>query len=150
MISLTARYALNILGFLVGRRGEVVRGVEIAEATGVPANYLSKILNQLRKVEVVDSQKGWHGGFKIREGALDRPVRDVLVALDGAGSVERTDCVFGLPECNSERPCPLHPHWEAIRDRFTAMVTETRIRDLGGEVVADHRGPESPSASRTE
>jgi len=150
MISQTARYALHILGFLVGRRGEVARGAEIAEATGVPVSYLSKILNQLRKVGVVDSQKGWRGGFRIREEALDRPVRDVVVALDGAGSVDRTDCVFGMPTCDSERPCPLHPHWEAIRDRFTAMVTDTRIRDLGGEAVADQPGREGPSASETE
>lgn len=133
MISQTSRYALHILSLLVRRRGEVVCGAEISEATGVPLNYLSKILNQLRKAEVVDSQKGWHGGFSVRDGALELPIREVLVALDGAGSVDRADCVFGLPSCDAEAPCPLHPHWEAIRDRFTAMVSETRIRDLGGE-----------------
>lgn len=133
MISQTSRYALHILSFLVRRRGEVVCGAEISEATGVPLNYLSKILNQLRKAEVVDSQKGWHGGFSVRVEALDRPIRDILVTLDGVTSVERSDCAFGPPACDAEAPCPLHPHWEAIRDRFTAMVSETRIRDLGRE-----------------
>ncbi len=130
MISQTSRYALHILGYLVDRRGELVRGNEIAGATGIPRNHLSKILNQLRKAKVVDSQKGWHGGFVLRPEALNLPIRRVLVALDGAGSVDRADCAFGLPSCDAEQPCPLHPHWEAIRDRFALMVAETRICDL--------------------
>jgi Rrf2 family protein len=130
MISQTARYALHILGFLAERPGELVRGSEIADATGVTVNYLSKILNQLRKSRVVDSQKGWYGGFSLREEALDRPIREVLAVLDGPASVDPSDCAYGLPSCDTEHPCPLHPHWEAIRERFTTMVCETRIRDL--------------------
>lgn len=133
MISQTSRYALHILSILAARRGEMVGAGEIAEATGAPVTSLSKILNQLRKAEVVDSQKGWRGGFALREEALDRPIREVLVALDGAGSVDRADCVFGLAVCDADHPCPLHPHWEAIRERFTLMVSETRIRDLATE-----------------
>jgi Rrf2 family protein len=131
MISQTARYALHILGYLVAHRGELVRGEAISEATGIPANYLSKILNQLRKSGIVDSQKGWHGGFAVRESALGRPIRDVLAAIDGVESVERSDCVFGLPECDDRNPCPLHSHWEGIRDSYMTMVSTTTIGDLG-------------------
>jgi Rrf2 family protein len=130
MISQTARYALHILGHLVAHRGELVRAEAISRATGIPANYLSKILNQLRKGGFVDSQKGWHGGFAVRDRALARPIRDVLAAIDGSESVDRSDCIFGLPECDDRNPCPLHPQWEGIRDSYTAMVSRTRIRDL--------------------
>ncbi|MBM3790292.1 MAG: hypothetical protein FJW35_08060 [Acidobacteria bacterium] len=81
----------------------------------------------------MDSHRGRHGGFVVRDDALDRPIRDVLAALDGVDSVERSDCAFGLPACDVDDPCPLHPHWESIREQFTAMVSRTRIRDLGGE-----------------
>jgi len=130
MVSQTAKYAFHILGFLVKRRDRLVRGEEVAEATGVPANYLSKILNQLRKSGIVESQKGWGGGFRIREDAMQRPIKDVLVILDGVESTERTDCALGLPECNLENPCPLHEPWEKIRMTFTRMVSETRVADL--------------------
>lgn len=130
MISQTARYALHILGYLVAHRDELVRAEAISRATGIPANYLSKILNQLRKGGIVDSQKGWHGGFAVRDSALSRPIRDVLAVIDGSESVDRRDCIFGLPECDDRNPCPLHPQWEGIRDSYTAMVSRTRIRDL--------------------
>jgi Rrf2 family protein len=130
MISQTARYGLHILGHLVAHRGELVRGEAISQATGIPANYLSKILNQLRKSGFVDSQKGWHGGFAVRDSALEWPIRDVLASIDGADSVDRTDCVFGLPECDDSNPCPLHPYWESIRDNYQAMVSNTTVADL--------------------
>lgn len=102
----------------------------MADATGVPASYLSKVPNQLRKVGLVEAKRGWHGGFKLRDEALDRPIRDVLAALDGIASIEGSGCAFGLPRCDEEHPCPLHPQWEEVRRRFQEMISEIRIRDL--------------------
>lgn len=130
MLSQTARYALHILGFLAERRGEMVAGDEIAATTGIPANYLSKILNQLRKAGMVESRKGWGGGFRLEESASARPIRDVLAAIDGVASTERTDCVFGLPSCDPDNPCPLHGYWERIRSTFDEMLLENTVGDL--------------------
>jgi len=130
MVSQTARYALHILGFLAGREGEMVSGEEIAATTGIPANYLSKILNQLRKAGMVESRKGWGGGFRIEEAAVARPIREVLAAIDGVASTERSDCVFGLPACDPDHPCPLHGYWEQIRTTFDEMLNGTTVGDL--------------------
>lgn len=130
MVSQTSRYALHILGYLVANTGRLVRGEEIATATGIPSNYLSKILSQLRKNGLVTSQKGWGGGFAVREQALERPIRDVLAIIDGAEATRRTDCVFGLPACDVDNPCPLHSHWEMIRQTYDTMLSDTRIGDL--------------------
>jgi len=133
MISQTGRYALRLLGHLAAQDKELVGGDKLAEATGVPANYLSKILNQLRKHGFVESRKGWGGGFRIRESALKRPIREVLVSLDGVDSVDQTECVFGLPKCDEQHPCPLHTYWEEIRSTFDRMLIEKSVEDLVAE-----------------
>jgi len=130
MISQTGRYALQILGYLAMHRGEMIPGEAIAEATGVPANYLSKILNQLRKAEIVDSRKGWGGGFRLKDEAAGRPIRDVLVAIDGLQSTNQSSCVFGLGDCSLSSPCPLHSHWDRIRGAYEEMLSTTRVGDL--------------------
>ena len=130
MINQTSRYALNILGFLAENQGRRTRSEEISRATGIPANYLSKILNQLRKQALVNSEKGWGGGFELRPEALQTPISKILVIVEGVESVQREDCLFGLPECNADDPCPLHPYWEKIRDTYHQMLAETRIVDL--------------------
>ena len=130
MVSQTTRYALQILGYLAGRGEDRVPGEEIAQATGIPSNYLSKILNQLRKNGMVDSQKGWGGGFTLREEALKHPISDVLAIIEGSEATLRTDCLFGLPSCDCENPCPLHSYWESIRDTYNTMLQEVHVADL--------------------
>lgn len=130
MVSQPCKYAFRILGYLAKRRDHLLRGEEIAGATGVPANYLSKILNQLRKNGIVEAKKGWGGGFRVREDALQRPIRGVVAVLDGVESTQRSDCALGLPQCNLDEPCPLHEPWETIRVTFERILSETRVADL--------------------
>ncbi|MDX2438608.1 MAG: Rrf2 family transcriptional regulator [Acidobacteriota bacterium] len=129
MYSRTTRYAFHLLGTLARRRDVLVSGEEMAGLTGIPANYLSKILNQLRKHGFVESQKGWGGGFRLDDRALGRPIMDVLVALEGAAS-SLDACAFGLPKCDGTNPCPLHDQWEQIRLASDHMLEQTRISDL--------------------
>ena len=130
MITQTVKHALRILGYLRSRGKERVRGDEIALATGIPANYLSKILNQLRKAGIVDSRKGWGGGFTLRRESLRRPITDVVTIFEGRASRGAEECVFGLSRCDANDPCPLHPFWESIRETYDEMMRTTSIGDL--------------------
>ncbi len=129
MLTQTARYALNILGCLAGRVGTRTPGPEIARETGVPGNYLSKILNQLRKHGIVSAEKGWGGGFELRPESLGRPISDIVSIIEGS---ERNGggCLFGLPHCNRDRPCPLHVYWEQIQLINQEMLFNVRVGDL--------------------
>jgi Rrf2 family protein len=130
MLSRTSKYALAILGYLASRQGVRVPGGQIAGELGVPANYLSKVLNQLRKQGIVDAEKGWGGGFELRQDALDRPIRDILEIIEGTGTTDPVDCLFGLHTCDAEHPCPLHVYWERIREIYAEMLSKTTIADL--------------------
>ncbi len=130
MISRTARYALHVLAILAARPADRLRGEEIASATGIPVNYLSKILNQLRKAGLVESRKGWGGGFQLQAEAGQRPIRDVLVVFDGLESADRHDCALGRTACDNEHPCAMHDEWAGVRDGFTRMITATKVADL--------------------
>ena len=134
MISQTVRYALRIVGFLADHQGEWVQGREVAAATGIPANYLSKILNQLRKSGLVRSQKGWGGGFLLRDEILGVPIVDVVEAIEGRK--DDSGCIFELRECDAQNPCPLHGPWERIRGELDAMMRGVRVGDLRSRPAA--------------
>lgn len=101
---------------------------EIATETGVPVNYSSKILYQLRKKGLVSSRKGWGGGFMIEPGALAVRISQVLELFEGQS--REYLCVFGLPPCGSESPCALHGRWERICSEYRGMLDETSIGEL--------------------
>lgn len=128
MISRTGKYALRILGYLAERPSEWVLGKDVASATGIPSNYLLKILNHLSKHGFVQSQKGWGGGFRLREDAFDAPIGAALALFDGP--FDERACLFGLATCDSEHPCPLHEGWEAMKRSYTQMLQATTIGDL--------------------
>ncbi len=134
MISQTSRYALRILGDLAEHPGEWVQGREIASRTGIPANYLSKILNQLRKKGFVLSQKGWGGGFMLREAGAKEPILGVLELFDGRP--DEHACVFELRACDAENPCPLHAHWERVKGEYAEMLRSVSVRDLAKGRIA--------------
>jgi len=128
MISQTGKYALTILGYLAERRGDWIQGSQIARETGIPHNYLSKILNQLRKRNFVLSQKGWGGGFQLKERAASIPILEVLEVFEGT-RVEG-ECIFGFRQCDNENPCSLHPYWESIQKSYNDMMSSVTISDL--------------------
>jgi Rrf2 family protein len=128
MISQTVKYALRILGHLAERPGVWIGGDQIARATGIPSNYLSKILSQLRKRGLVQSQKGWGGGFVLDARASRIPIAAVVELFDG--KPKQRSCLFGLPACDPDNPCPLHNHWERISKSYDRMLASTTIGDL--------------------
>jgi len=130
MVSQTTRYALLILGYLVSREDRLCPGEQIARDTQIPANYLSKILNQLRKSGLVEAQKGWGGGFRVRGEARDRPILDIVAIFEGNQPTGVPSCVFGLPQCDDKNPCPLHPYWSQIKAQFGEMLMTTTVGQL--------------------
>ena len=140
MVNQTTRYALHILGYLARSGDALVSGEQIAQDIGVPANYLSKILNQLRKSGIVESKKGWGGGFRLQADAGQRPLLDIVRVFEGDKSLGIPACIFGLPECGDNNPCPLHAHWTDTRESFVQMLRTTTIGDLKMRPVGDHSG----------
>ena len=86
---------------------------------------------QLRKQGIVEGEKGWGGGFRLRPGARNRPIGEILAFFEGVESINREDCAFGLPECSVTDPCPLHPYWEGIRQLYREMLSETTMCAVG-------------------
>jgi Rrf2 family transcriptional regulator, iron-sulfur cluster assembly transcription factor len=131
VLSRTAKYALNVLRYLAEHPGDWIQGSQIAADTGIPQNYLSKILNQLRKRDFVLSQKGWGGGFQLRQEAASAPILEVLELFEGRK--DRSECIFGFRRCDNTNPCSLHPYWETIQGAYKEMMSSVSVSDLCAE-----------------
>jgi Rrf2 family protein len=55
----------------------------LAEFHGVPAAYLGKHLQKLRRAGILESLPGRSGGFRLARSAADITLRDVVEAVDG-------------------------------------------------------------------
>ena len=129
MLTQTGEYALRAMVYMA-RKGEgAYSGVkEIAAATDVPANYLAKILQQLARHKVLDSQKGFGGGFKLARKLSRINLMDVIDPLE---RIEKfRGCVLGQRLCNDEVACPLHHTWKSIAGQYLGALKTTTLQDL--------------------
>lgn len=129
MISKTAEYALRALLHLAREDSDQpLRSSQIAEALGVPANYLSKILHSLARDGILVSERGPRGGFRLARPAEEFSLAEVLGPFDA--HTTRRSCLLGRPECSDEAACPVHERWKDVSEPVARFFQDTTLGDL--------------------
>ncbi len=130
MFSTTSQYALRALAFLaLSYKSGAVLGREIAEATGIPANYLSKILGALTSTEIVSATRGTGGGYKLTV-APETVTLDRVVGLFDRDVVNPC-CLLGYSRpCSDENACSAHSAWKETRAALVRFLETTTIADI--------------------
>lgn len=126
-ISQTAEYALRAIVCLADDSGRAQTTQEIAEVTKIPSDYLSKIMQNLRRAGLVFARRGVNGGFVLTESPSTISVLKVINAIDPLQRI--TTCPLKLDSHGVHR-CQLHLKLDrAIEDMEKAFASCT-IADL--------------------
>lgn len=126
LFSQTAEYALRATVMLADR-GDAQTTQQIAEITRVPAGYLSKVLQSMRRAGIVLAQRGLHGGFTLARNPEDISVLDVINAVDPLQRIHT--CPLGLA-AHGKRLCPLHRKLDDALAHVEKSFASTSITDL--------------------
>lgn len=120
MFSTTTEYALRAAVFLSEAGSQNQTSQRVAEATKVPVQYMSKVLQMLAEAGVATSQRGPTGGFALARDASQITLLDVVSAVEPIQRI--LECPLGLPE-HAEQLCPLHRVLDDL-----ARITEEHLR----------------------
>lgn len=133
MISKTAIHAIRALATLAELPEGVYAGAgEIAEQIHAPRNYLGKLLKTLADADLVESQKGKGGGFRLARDPARIPILAVVEPID---RISRwSGCFLGRSRCSDKAPCAVHNQWGKVRDVYLRFLSETTLADLAGKV----------------
>src|SRR3984885_15048734 len=83
-ISAKADYAVRAVAELAAADGEKpVKAERIANAQGIPLNFLENILGELRHAGIVRRHRGADGGFRLARPPEDINVADIIRAVEG-------------------------------------------------------------------
>ncbi|HSG49492.1 MAG TPA: Rrf2 family transcriptional regulator [Longimicrobiales bacterium] len=130
MLSRTAGYALHATVAIaeMERSGGPVRAAEVAAALDIPANYLAKILQALAREEILVSERGRTGGFRLARDPASIRLVEVVGGFDTLGP--QRQCLLGRGTCSDVGGCPAHREWgEASAPAFRFFETRT-VADL--------------------
>jgi len=125
-------YALRAMTYLAAQSGDGVSMVnEIALNQNVPAKFLARLLQQLNKAGLVESQRGIRGGFRLARPAHEITVLHVLEAVEGPVTISL--CLTTPTICSQSERCPSMGVWERAQAAFLRVLGSTTIADLATE-----------------
>lgn len=129
MLSKTGTHATLAMTLLArSEPGAYLGAAQIAGEVGAPGNYLGKLLKRLAAEGLVESQKGFGGGFRLARPAKKIRIYDIVEPLD---HVSRWNgCFLGRPTCNPNKPCAVHQRWAKVREEYLDFLKNTSLAEL--------------------
>jgi len=103
----------------------------LANATGAPVSFLSKVLQALAHAELISSKRGSQGGFQILPRGRAASVRQVVEAIDGPISLNL--CLLSGSACSRQSRCTVHRVWFEAQAAMLLVLDAARIGDLGAQ-----------------
>ncbi|GAB6110086.1 RrF2 family transcriptional regulator [Fusibacter bizertensis] len=110
-------YALHIIAYFVKQEGKENFSLQpLASHMNISPTYLSKILTQLVKANLIQSTPGVNGGYSLRRPKTEISFYDVILAIEGSGAL--FTC-----EMNDNLACPIE---KIMREAEDKMVNDLK------------------------
>jgi len=128
-LSTRGRYGIHAMYDLAKHYGDGPQSIKlIAERQGIPEAYLEQLIAILRKEQLVISNRGAQGGYRLSREPKDMTVGDVLRALEGG--LNLVDCLLEEDSCGKTCACPSRVVWMKIRDGLNSIVDGITLQDM--------------------
>ncbi len=128
-------YAVVVLVRLDGCGG-VVTSPSLALDTGIPEPTVAKVLKALAAAELVVSQRGARGGYRLAMPLERIAVAAVISAVDGPISL--TACVDGaVGGCEAQGKCAIRGRWDPVNEAIRAALTRITLADMRPPAPSD-------------
>ena len=128
MLTQTADYALRALIHLAHAQEDGYHQTrDLAKALNVPANYLGKILQLLGHKQIVESQRGMNGGFRLARLPEQVRLYDVLEAIDAIPADPACPLLTGARQIEL---CHLHRRFASMTAKYIEFLKGTTLDDV--------------------
>ncbi len=133
LLSKSCIYALRASVLIASKKNDGFITIrELSDELNISFHFLTKVLQELTKAELLESYKGPNGGVKLARPANKITFMDVVESIDGDYMIN--ECVLGLPGCGVMKPCALHDQWSVLKTDIINMMNEYNL-----EAIAKNR-----------
>ena len=127
-ISAKADYAVRAALELAASDGKPVKGERLAEAQGIPLQFLEHILLELKHHGIVRARRGAKGGYWLARPADEITIAEIVRAVEGPiAHVQSTPPEAIEYRGNAEH---LQAVWIAVRASLRNVLEEVTLADL--------------------
>jgi Rrf2 family protein len=98
---------------------------DIAKEENISEKYLSLIIIPLRRLGLVNSIRGAHGGYSLAKDPSQITLKEIVDVLEGDCSL--VDCVKNPSTCPRVSICASHDIWAIIGGKISETLSSTTL-----------------------
>ena len=126
-LSKTSKYAIKLLTYMATSDEKHFRSKELCETLNIPYKYLSSIITDLSKANIILSSKGRNGGIYFAK-ELDKITLKEIIDITQNQNIQQ--CIMGFGACNDEEKCSLHDSWKAPKESVINDFLLQTLQDI--------------------
>ncbi|MGN1480084.1 MAG: RrF2 family transcriptional regulator [Acutalibacteraceae bacterium] len=129
-ISTKGRYALRMMLDLAEHQNDgYVALKDIAQRQNVSKKYLEQIVPILNKSDILRTNRGFQGGYRLAKTPDKYTVGEILRATEG--SLSPVACLDHEPiECERSGECPTLPVWQGLYKVINEYLDSVTLQDI--------------------
>lgn len=139
-LSRMADYGVILMVRLARTPEQVTTAAELTESTSLPGPTVSKLLKQLSRAGLLDSQRGTHGGYLLSRPIDEISVADIVSALEGP--IALTECMTADGAvCEIEALCPTQTNWRKINNALVEALDRVSLAEMARPIFETASSP---------
>ena len=107
---------------------------DIAEAYGISAPLMAKVLQKLARVGIVAARHGSTGGYTLARDAKLITALEAIDAIDGPLSL--TSCVTHHGDCEQTKTCTIKEPLRRVNNTILAVLNKVTISEMADDAPA--------------
>lgn len=125
--STKVRYGLKALVDLSLNEDDTpIMASSLAQAQSISLKYLERILNSLKKAELIKSIRGCHGGYVLNKKPEEISIYDIYIAVEGELFVSPCQ----TEECSKDSKCYAADVWNGLNDKIVGMLKDYTLASV--------------------
>ena len=122
-------YAIRAIVFIAQNEDKkYLMRSELSKACNIPDCFLGKILQALKKSEILTSNRGKCGGYTLAKKVEDITIYDIITAVEG--NVCLNECIYNDEACSNAKECTIRIMLSKINDELINSLKNYRIKNL--------------------
>lgn len=127
--SKASTYGIRSVAYIAAQKEKDVVSIrELSEQLGIPAAFLTKVMQRLASSGIVKTMRGHGGGVSLGKPASDISLKEIITAIDGEEAFDRF--WLGISEKHMELVPEFRAKWQNLNNNIDDFFSHTRLTEL--------------------
>jgi Rrf2 family protein len=123
-------YSLIALRYISGAKDEVITAKEISNKYNIPHELLAKILQKLKKENILTSNQGVNGGYKLSKPLNEISLSELIDKIEGKTAIVECLHTDNITECYISDCCSIKAPINKMQIELENLLKTKMVSDF--------------------